>query len=192
MATAPNPAPGVGALEQYKAKLVKTNAGELEKKFRKVFPELSDVQVSSLGRQGWIEKLVEKKRTELAVFPTPAVADPMAQFLQYMMEERKAEKEREEKRLAAEERRWQEERAEKAALLKLEQDRVAAEIVAREEKEKADKLAREEKEKENKLAREEERREFLARLDLERAQREAQEQMRREELAERERETSGT
>ena len=94
MATAPNPAPGVGALEQYKAKLVKTNAGELEKKFRKVFPELSDVQVSSLGRQGWIEKLVEKKRTELAVVPTPAVADPMAQFLQYMMEERKAEKER--------------------------------------------------------------------------------------------------
>ena len=50
-------------LEQYKAKLVKCNTGQLEKKLRKAFPNLTDVQVAAINRQGWIDQLAEQKKS---------------------------------------------------------------------------------------------------------------------------------
>ena len=115
---APNPVDS--ALEAYRAKLVKANTGEVEKKFRKAFPDATGEQITALGRQGMLQKLMEQKKAELAKLAAPAVApivaaDPMAQLLQMMLaqqkeaeEQRKAERaERlaaEEKRLAAESR----------------------------------------------------------------------------------------
>ena len=42
------------ALEAYRAKLVKANTGEVEKKFRKGFPDATGEQITALGRQGMI------------------------------------------------------------------------------------------------------------------------------------------
>ena len=119
MATPLAPLFGGETLEQYKAKLVKCNTGQLEKKFRKAFPNLTDVQVAAINRQGWIDQLVEQRRAQMAL-PTPAVAplvsegEPtMAQLMKMMMmqqqafqqqmaADRAATAEKEEKRLAAE------------------------------------------------------------------------------------------
>ena len=136
MATPLAPLFGGETLEQYKAKLVKCNTGQLEKKFRKAFPNLTDVQVAAINRQGWIDQLVEQRRAQMAL-PTPAVApqvsggEPtMAQLMKMMMTQqqafqqqmaadRAAAAEKEEKRIAAE-------IAEKAAALEREEKRLAA------------------------------------------------------------------
>ena len=63
---------GKDALEEYRAKLVKSNSADLQAKYRKVFPSATDAQVTTLGRHGWIDQLVEKKRVELAMLcPLP-------------------------------------------------------------------------------------------------------------------------
>ena len=98
---APNPTDV--ALEAYKAKLIKVNTGEVEKKFRKGFPDATDAQITTLGRQDMIQKLLEQKRAELTKLAVPVVAaDPMTQLLHMMMVQQKAAEVREEKRLAAE------------------------------------------------------------------------------------------
>ena len=63
MAT-PNPVDS--ALEAYRAKLIKANTGEVEKKFRKAFPEATGEQIIALGRQGMLQRLMELKKAELA------------------------------------------------------------------------------------------------------------------------------
>ena len=96
---APNPTDA--ALEAFKAKLTKANTGDLEKKFRKGFPDATDAQIATLGRQGMIQKLLEQKRAELAKLAAPVVAaDPMAQLLQMMLAQQKAAEDREERRLS--------------------------------------------------------------------------------------------
>jgi hypothetical protein len=73
-------------MEAFKAKLTKANTGDLEKKFRKGFPDATDAQIATLGRQGMILKLLEQKRAELAKLAAPIVAaDPMTQILQMML-----------------------------------------------------------------------------------------------------------
>ena len=57
---APNPVDS--ALEAYRAKLVKANTGEVEKKFRKAFPDATGEQITTLGRQGMLQKLMEQKK----------------------------------------------------------------------------------------------------------------------------------
>ena len=121
MAT-PNPVGEGETIEQYRAKLVKSNTGDVEKHFRRVFPDQTDEQIGTLGRHGMIEKLVEHRRSEMGI-PAPQVVVPgpvvpgvdpgLAQIIQLLMAqqaataeerkaERKAEKEKEEKRLLAE------------------------------------------------------------------------------------------
>ena len=79
------------ALEALRAKLTKANTGDLEKKFRKGFPDTTDAQITTLGRQGMILKLLEQKRAELLKLAAPVVAaDPMAQLLQMMLAQQKA------------------------------------------------------------------------------------------------------
>ena len=82
---------GGETLEQYRAKLVKSNSEQLEKKFRKAFPNLTDAQVAAVARQGRIDQLVEQRRALMAL-STPTVATPapagestMAQLLNMMM-----------------------------------------------------------------------------------------------------------
>ena len=90
---APNPVDS--ALEAYRAKLVKANTGEVEKDFRKAFPDATGEQIIALGRQGMLQKLMEQKKAELAKLAAPAVApitatDPMAQLLQMMLAQQKS------------------------------------------------------------------------------------------------------
>ena len=99
MAT-PNPVDS--ALETYRAKLLKAHTGEVEKKFRNVFPDATGKQIIALGRQGMLQKLMEQKKVELAKLAAPAVApimtaDNMAQLLQMMLAQ---QKDAEEKRKA--------------------------------------------------------------------------------------------
>ena len=95
--------PTDAALEAYRGKLTKANTGELEKKFRKGFPDATDAQITALGRQGMIQKLLEQKKADLAKLAVPVVAaDPMAQFMQMFLMQQKAADDREERRLAAE------------------------------------------------------------------------------------------
>ena len=85
------PSPTDAAVEAFKAKLTKANTGDLEKKFRKGFPDATDAQIATLGRQGMILKLLEQKRAELAKLAAPVVAsDPMTQILQMMLAQQKA------------------------------------------------------------------------------------------------------
>ena len=75
----------------------------MEKAFRKGFPDATDAQITALGRQGMIQKLLEQKKAELAKLAVPVVAaDPMAQFMQMFLMQQKAADDREERRLAAE------------------------------------------------------------------------------------------
>ena len=90
---APNPVDS--ALEAYRAKLIKANTGEVEKKFRKAFPDVTGEQITTLGRQGMLQRLMEQKKAELAKLAAPAVApivaaDPMQQLLQMMLAQQKA------------------------------------------------------------------------------------------------------
>ena len=153
------PSPKDAAVEAFKAKLTKANTGDLEKKFRKGFPDATDAQIATLGRQGMILKLLEQKRAELAKLAAPVVAaDPMTQILQMMLAQQKAaEAERAE--------RLEKEKAERAERLALEEKRLKAaeekeerRLKAAEEKEKAvkaEKLASEQAEKAERLAAEE-------------------------------------
>ena len=94
---APNPTDA--AVEAFKTKLTKANTGDLEKKFRKGFPDATDAQIATLGRQGMILKLLEQKRAELVKLAAPVVPeDPMTQLLHMMLAQQKAaEAERAEK-----------------------------------------------------------------------------------------------
>ena len=171
---------GKDALEEYKAKLVKSNSADLQAKYRKVFPSATDAEVTTLGRQGWIDQLLEKKRAELAMAIPVAAApvlgtDPaMAQLIKMMVaqqqafqqqlaadkaiaETRLAEEKAERKAaLEREERRLAEDKAERKAALERESaERKAA--LERESAERKDALEREKLEKQAALEREERR-----------------------------------
>ena len=106
MAT-PGPAPTVESIDVYRAKLVKMNTEDLTKRFRKVCPEVTEQQITALGRQGMIDRLVELREIELAQVAAPAAGvDPMMQMLQMMIRQQKAaEDERKAERKAAEDER---------------------------------------------------------------------------------------
>lgn len=138
MAT-PQPVYEGETIEQYLAKLVKSNSVDLEKNFRKVFPEVTGEQITALGRQGLIEKLVESRKSERAIPSVSAVVpgqDPtVAQLIQMMLAQQKAAEVKEEKRLASEMAERKAAEAERKAEQKAAEERLAAEKKAAEEKE---------------------------------------------------------
>ena len=153
-------------LEQYRAKLVKSNQAELERKFRKVFPNLTDEQIAAIPRQNRIEQLVERRKMVMAL-PGPEVAPvrpgaeiSMAQVMEMMMRQQAADRaatlEREKAAAEKEEKRLERERLEKVAAEKAALEREEKRM-AFEKAEKAAALEREKAEKDAAIEREERR-----------------------------------
>ena len=146
---------GKDALEEYRAKLVKSNSADLQAKYRKVFPSATDAEVTTLGRQGWIDQLVEKKRAELAMAipaaaaPVPGTDPAMAQLIKMMMAQQQAFQQQLAADKAIAETRIAEEKAERKAALEREEKRLAEDkaerkaALEREEKRLAEMVARE-------------------------------------------------
>ena len=68
---------------------------DLQAKYRKVFPSATDAEITTLGRQGWIDQLVEKRAAFATVMcaaaaPVPGTDPAMAQLIQMMMAQQQA------------------------------------------------------------------------------------------------------